>query len=108
MEEGLRRFRETSFTTLPVWNSAGKGRRVAGFLADRTLLFKDALDSAEPLRRHLTPVLYFDEDVPVQEALRRFQKTGYRVAVVLSRANREIGVATLDSILKAIFGEVRL
>ena len=107
--DGLKAFRQSAFTTVPVWNAAsGKQRRVAGFLADRTLLFNEQLDPAEPLRKRLAPVLYFDEDVPVQEALRRFQKSGYRVAVVLSRANREIGVATLDSILNAIFGEVKL
>jgi CBS domain containing-hemolysin-like protein len=44
----------------------------------------------------------------LEEALRRMQRSGQRLAVVLSRDRRELGVISLQDILKAIFGEVNL
>jgi CBS domain containing-hemolysin-like protein len=36
------------------------------------------------------------------------QHTGWRLAVVLGRDNRETGLLTLQDVLKVIFGEVNL
>jgi CBS domain containing-hemolysin-like protein len=41
-------------------------------------------------------------------ALRRMQRSGQRLAVVLGRDRREIGIVTLQDILKLVFGEVNL
>jgi CBS domain containing-hemolysin-like protein len=52
--------------------------------------------------------LFLDEDLRVEVALRRMQRSGQRLAVVLNRERREIGIVTLQDMLKAIFGEVSL
>jgi CBS domain containing-hemolysin-like protein len=44
----------------------------------------------------------------VEEGLRRLQHTGARMAVVLGRNNQEVGIITLQDVLKVIFGEVTL
>jgi CBS domain containing-hemolysin-like protein len=36
------------------------------------------------------------------------QRTGQRLAIVLARDRSELGVVSLEDILKVIFGEVRL
>lgn len=106
--DALARFRETPANIIPVWNPDPRQRRISGFLEARKILFKEGLQPNEALAQHLSPPLYLDEDAPVHDALRRMQRTGQRMAVVLSREGREIGLITLEEILKVIFGEVRL
>jgi CBS domain containing-hemolysin-like protein len=36
------------------------------------------------------------------------QRSGQRLAIVLGRDQREVGIVSLQDILKVIFGEVRL
>ncbi len=106
--DALARFRETPANIVPVWSPDTRQRRISGFLEARRIIFQDGLQLNETVAQHLSPALYLDEDSPVHDALRRMQRTGQRMAVVLSRERREIGLLTLEEILKVIFGEVRL
>jgi CBS domain containing-hemolysin-like protein len=106
--EALTRFRDTPSNILPVWNSDPRNRRIAGFLEAKRVIYESQLQATEEIARHLSPALYIDEDARVHDALRRMQRTGQRMAVVLSRERREIGLVTIEEILKVIFGEVRL
>ena len=56
----------------------------------------------------MTPALFLGEDTRLEVALRRMQRAGERIAIVLARDGREIGVASLEDILKVMFGEVKL
>ena len=40
--------------------------------------------------------------------MRRMQRAGHRLAIVLGRDRTETGIISLQDILKAIFGEVSL
>jgi CBS domain containing-hemolysin-like protein len=40
--------------------------------------------------------------------LRRLQRSGERLAIVLGRERREIGILSLQDVLNVIFGEVSL
>ena len=106
--DALARFRETTANIIPVWNPDPRQRRIGGFVEARRIIFREGLQQSEKLGEYLSPALYIDEDSPVHDALRRMQRTGQRMAVVLSRERREIGLITLEEILKVIFGEVRL
>jgi CBS domain containing-hemolysin-like protein len=44
----------------------------------------------------------------MEVALRRMQRSGQRLAIVLGRDRREIGILSLEDVLKVMFGEVRL
>jgi CBS domain containing-hemolysin-like protein len=44
----------------------------------------------------------------VEVALRRMQRSGQRLAIVLGREGREIGTLELQDVLESIFGEVSL
>ena len=108
LTEALARFRETQSNILPVWNSDPRKRRIAGFLEAKRIIYERGLQLSDNVARHLSPAMYVDEDARVHDALRRMQRTGQRMAVVLSRDRREIGLVTIEEILKVIFGEVRL
>jgi len=60
------------------------------------------------VRDHIKPALYLEEDLRLEIALRRMQRGGQRLAIVLGREGREIGLLSLQDVLKMIFGEVRL
>jgi CBS domain containing-hemolysin-like protein len=57
---------------------------------------------------HMTPALFVEEDTRLEIALRRMQRAGQRMAIVLARDGHEIGIVTLEDILKLMFGEVKL
>jgi CBS domain containing-hemolysin-like protein len=42
----------------------------------------------------------------LEQALRRMQRSGQRLAVVLGRQHREVGLVSLQDFLRFIFGEV--
>ena len=98
--------RQHRFSRLPVWENRDGRRRVAGFVSMDVLLFQADLNPAKPLVEHVRPALYLDEDVRLEVALRRMQRSGQRLAIVLGRERRETGIVTLEDILKVVFGEV--
>ena len=106
--DALARFRETPSNILPVWNADPRQRRIAGFLEARRVIYEPALQLSDAVSKFTSPAVYLDEDARVHDALRRMQRTGQRMAVVLSRERREVGLITVEEILKVIFGEVRL
>ena len=77
-------------------------------LALSTLLYQPALDASKPVGEYVKPALFLDEDLRLEVALRRLQRSGQRLAIVLSRDRREIGILSLQDVLKVIFGEVSL
>jgi putative hemolysin len=82
--------------------------RVTGIVNLKHALFSKDIDPAKPVRDYLQAAFYLPEDLHLEEALRRLQHTGARLAVVLGRDNREAGIITLQDVLKLIFGEVTL
>ena len=100
--------RERKFSRLPVWETRDGRRRIAGLLMLGPLLFRDDLDLQKPAAAHMTPALFLDEDTRLEVALRRMQRAGERLAIVLGRDRHESGVVTLEDILKVMFGEVKL
>jgi CBS domain containing-hemolysin-like protein len=101
-------FRERKLTRLPVWETRDGQQRVVGLLVLNALLYQPALDTNKPVGDYVKPALYLDEDVRLEVALRRFQRSGQRLAIVLGRDRREIGLLSLQDVLKGIFGEVSL
>ena len=100
--------RDHKHTRLPVWESRDGSQRVVGMLALGTLLYQPILDEARPVGDFVKPAMFLDEDVRLEVALRRFQRSGERLAIVLGRERREIGILSLQDVLNAIFGEVSL
>lgn len=100
--------RSRHLTRLPVWETRGKHTRIAGVLSLNTLLYQENVDLNRPTSDFLRPALFLEEDLRLEIALRRMQRGGERLAIVLSRDRREAGILTLQDVLRAIFGEVSL
>ena len=108
LNQVLEKCREHHFTRLPVWETRDGQRRIAGIVSLNALLFQPTLEAQKPLANFLRPAIYLDEDLRVEDAFRRMQRSGQRMAIVLGPDRREIGIVTLEDILKAVFGEVSL
>lgn len=106
--DALKLARERNYSRLPVWEMRDGRRRIAGLVAVNALLFSRELDLQHPVSLHLTPALFLEEDVRLETALRRMQRAGQRLAIVLARDGGEAGIVTLEDILKLMFGEVKL
>jgi CBS domain containing-hemolysin-like protein len=106
--EAMKLARERKFSRLPVWETRDGRPRVAGLLMVGPLLFRDDLDFQKSVAGHMTPALFLGEDTRLEIALRRMQRAGERLAVILARDGHEIGVVTLEDILKIMFGEIKL
>jgi putative hemolysin len=108
VSEVLTLCRERKVTRLPVWETQDGQRRVRGLISLKSLLFESDLDPNKPIGNYMKPALFLNEDMRLEVALRRMQRSGQRLAIVLGREGREIGLVTLQDVLKVIFGEVSL
>jgi putative hemolysin len=106
--DALKLAREKNFSRLPVWEMREGRRKIAGLLMLAPLLFRDDLDLQKPVAEFLTPALFLDGEMRLEIALRLIQRAGRRMSVVLARDRNEIGIVTLEDILKVMFGEVKL
>jgi CBS domain containing-hemolysin-like protein len=108
ISEALAMCREHKVTRLPVWEQRDGEKRIIGLLICNSLLYQPDLDPAKSVRDYVKPALYLEEDLRLEVAMRRMQRSGQRLAVVLGRDRREIGIISLQDVLKLIFGEVSL
>ena len=100
--------REQGLTRLPVWqNEEGGRRRVAGFLNVRSLLYEPDLNGRKLAGDYLKPALFLDEGRRIEDALRQLQRSGQRIAIVLDQGRKEVGMVSLQDILKFVVGEFR-
>ncbi|HXU79178.1 MAG TPA: CNNM domain-containing protein [Methylomirabilota bacterium] len=106
--EALGVCRERKLTRLPVWEQREQERRVVGLLSLNPLLYQQDVDPARPAGEFVSAALYLEEDLRLEVALRRMQRSGQRLAIVLGRDRREIGILSLQDVLRLIFGEVSL
>lgn len=93
---------------LPVRESRDDQQRIVGLVSLDRLLYQSELDGCKPVSEQVKPALFLEEDLRLEVALRRMQRAGQHLAIVLGRDRREIGLLSLQDILKAIFGEVSL
>ena len=108
MKDALEFAREHRLTRFPVWNQRSEPRRIVGMVSLKRLLYEGNIDESRTVAHYVRSGIYLDEDLPLDQALRRMKNRGQRLAVVLDRNRREIGVVSLQDILRAVFGEVSL
>lgn len=106
--EALRLCSEHGRTRFPVWGERDRRKSIVGLISMNNILYEPEPPRSKMIAAYLKPALYLDQDVRLEIALRRLQRAGQRLAVVLGPDRRELGIITLEDVLKAIFGEVRL
>lgn len=100
--------RVTNRSRFPVWEKRGPRRRVVGLLHVGMLLFRDDLDPRRAVGDYLEPAVFVPHITRLEQALRRMQRGGQRLAIVLDGENREMGIITIEDILKVMFGELKM
>ena len=106
ISEALAISREKQFTRLPVIDS--RTGKILGLLQVQELMFLKDLDLNKTAKDYVQPALFLKGNLLLEDALHRMQRGGARLAVVLDASNMEIGIISLQDILRAIFGEVTL
>ena len=71
-------------------------------------MFQTDLEVTRSVATLVKPALFLEEDARLEVALRRMQRGGQRLAVVLGRDQHETAIVSLEDILKVVFGEVKL
>lgn len=100
--------RNKGFTRFPVWGENEGRRRVMGFVSCNALLYPGEPERSRSVAEYLKPALFLNEDVRLELALRRLQRGGQRLAIVLGRDHRESGIITLQDVLRALFGDISI
>ena len=108
VSEALKLAQEKNLSRLPVWETRDGKKRIAGILDVSALLYLEKLDVKKTAGECMSPALFLDDGTRLEIALRRMQRAGQRLAIVLARDGRETGVVSLEDILKLMFGEVKL
>jgi putative hemolysin len=97
-------FRERGLSRVPVWRLEKSQRKVVGVVVLKTLIFDADPNSNQPVRHFVKSALFLDSEMRLERALRQMQRSGQRLAIVLDRSGREIGIISLHDILELIFG----
>ncbi len=100
----LARLRHVS--NVPLWNTGPSGRRIHGVVSIADALFDPSVTTDRSLASLVRPAIFVDEGMRLEDALKVMQRGRLRLAVVLNAPRREIGIVTLNDILRAMFGEV--
>lgn len=108
LRDAMNLARENNLSRLPVWETRDGKKRIAGMVEVGALWFEGNLDLGRTAGEFMSPALFLNDDTRLEVALRRMQRAGQRLAVVLARDGREAGVVALVDILKLMFGEVKL
>jgi CBS domain containing-hemolysin-like protein len=106
MSEVLALCQERNLNQIPILDP--KTRRISGVVNLDWVLYASDLDRAKPARDYMEPAFFLPEELHLEEALRRMQAGGRRLAVVFSPDRGETGLISLQDILRVIFGEVNL
>ncbi len=101
-QKGLRR--------LPVWDKAEgeSGRRIIGLVNVSALIYESNLDTRKVAGDFVTPAPYLGQETRVEVAMRRMQRRGQRLGIVVGADGLELGIVSLQDILNFMFGEVSL
>ena len=108
LREAVALAREKNLSRLPVWEMRDGKKRIAGLLDVTALLFVENLEENKTVAEFMSPAVFLEADTRLEVALRRMQRAGQRLAIVLTPDRQEAGIVSLEDILKLMFGEVKL
>ncbi len=108
MSEVLKLCREKHLTRLPVLEIIGRHRRLAGVLSLKHALYQEGFDEEKRVADYLQPPVVLEPEARLEVALQRLQRSGQRLAVVMGRDQRPIGLVTVQDIMRVMFGAANL
>jgi putative hemolysin len=105
LQEAFTLYTQTQQDVMAVWDEGT--RKVVGFIEIDDLLFESKKNSGE-IREFVKPAMFLSQEMKLEAGLRRMQRGGKRMAVVMGLHNKEWGIVKVDDILRQIFGKVTL
>ena len=103
-EQVLEAVRESVHTRMPVYR--GTIDNVIGIVNTKDLFYLFSLRRVIALIDVLYPPVFFPAEMSVATALREFRRQKKQMAVVKDKANRVLGLVTLEDVLEEIVGEI--
>lgn len=100
--------REKHLTRVPVLEMVGKQRKLVGVLSLKYALYQDNFDEQKKVAEYLQDPVVLEPEVRLEVALQRLQRSGQRLAVVMGRDQKPIGLVTVQDIMRIMFGAVNL
>jgi CBS domain containing-hemolysin-like protein len=99
--------RDKGRTRFPVWDVRAGQRRIVGLIDLDEVIYRTDLRPERTVGEFVQTAIYLDESVLVEDALRRMRRAGHMLAIVM-RNRREVGIVSMQDILRKVFGEVKL
>lgn len=96
--------RQKNLTRLPLKDQ--KTGKIVGIFSLRTSLYQPGFDPSQRARAYLQPALYLPESMRLESAMQQFRQSGQRLAIVLDRERREVGILAFQDILQFLFGYI--
>ena len=95
-------------TRLLVRDENGDSSKTIGIFHLKQALFTDASINEAPVLHHTRAPLALSQDTVMDEALQQMKAAGQRIAIVINQDQQELGVISLNDILRNIFTDVKL
>jgi putative hemolysin len=108
MSDVLKLCREKRLTRLPVMESSGRTRRLTGVVSLKQALYEADFDERKKVADYQQPPVTIEPEARLEVALQRLQRSGQRLAVVMGRDQKPIGIVTVQDIMRVMFGAVNL
>ena len=94
---------------IPIYQVNSKGKQhILGILSIKMAILLDESKSECPVTDFIQPPVTMSPALHLKEALKKLQKTGQRMAVVIDENGTELGIITLRDVLGAVFGKSNL
>lgn len=97
--------RERQWDRLPVWDTQTRDPRIHGVITLHRVIFEPP-GPPRTCGEFLSPAVFLDETLRIDEALRRLQRGGSQMGIVLGPDRRERGFVTIERLLQTLLGEV--
>lgn len=89
--------RDHNWDRLPIWDNNTQRPRVQGVLSLQRVLYERP-EAGSTCGNYLAPAVFLDESLRLDDALRRLQRGGSQVGIILGAAGVERGFVTIDQI----------
>jgi putative hemolysin len=108
IEQTIQLCRSHSRSRLVVRDSKDKKASSTGIFHLKQAIFTSPLENSQPIRSLITPALSIQRKTVLDEALQQMKGSGQRLAIVIDEEKNELGVISLNDILRNIFKDVNL
>jgi CBS domain containing-hemolysin-like protein len=108
MTDVLKVCREKRLTRVPVLETIGRQRRLTGVVSLKHVLYQEGFDERKKVADYQQAPVVLEPELRLEVGLQRLQRSGQRLAVVMGRDQRPIGIITVQDIMRVMFGAANL